>query len=264
MHSVVQKAYQKSREYKPLGSRGQPIKAISEENCTENERFIFEFLKKRRELRGVEEEEGSESDGSVDDDEFEAYLDSLGPKTSEKNVDIDYMKELNECEVKKGKGKKRKAEGDEESDAEKEENDWEDAGGSDVDNSSDDDLSLGDSDDLDEAMEFSSSDEEDESGDEGGKKGKTLKMLNDKEFRRKLKEKADMSSLFAAADDFADILEESSKLKNHGTLGEVANKDKSSEKQMQWEQTRHKNSKKRAFKVHKKFKPSGKVGKKRK
>lgn len=47
-----------------------------------------------------------------------------------------------------------------------------------------------------------------------------------------------MSSLFAAADDFADILEDTAKSKTHGTLGEIFNKDKSSEQQMNWEQKR--------------------------
>lgn len=47
-----------------------------------------------------------------------------------------------------------------------------------------------------------------------------------------------MSSLFAAADDFAEMLEETGKSNTHGTLGDLFNKDKSSEKQMAWEQKR--------------------------
>lgn len=49
-----------------------------------------------------------------------------------------------------------------------------------------------------------------------------------------------MSSLFAAADDFSEMLEETGKNKQHGTLGEIFNQDKSSEKQMNWEQNRMK------------------------
>lgn len=52
----------------------------------------------------------------------------------------------------------------------------------------------------------------------------------------------DMSSLFAAAEDFSEMLEETSKGKKHGTLGEIFNKDKSSEKQMEWERARLKQS----------------------
>lgn len=51
-----------------------------------------------------------------------------------------------------------------------------------------------------------------------------------------------MNSLFAAAEDFSEMLEESSKSNKHGTLGEIFNKDKSSEKQLQWESNRLKQS----------------------
>lgn len=47
-----------------------------------------------------------------------------------------------------------------------------------------------------------------------------------------------MSSLFAAAEDFSEMLEETSKSSKHGTLGEIFNKDKSSEKQLEWERAR--------------------------
>lgn len=52
----------------------------------------------------------------------------------------------------------------------------------------------------------------------------------------------DMNSLFAAAEDFSEMLEETSKTNKHGTLGEIFNQDKSSEKQLQWESKRLKQS----------------------
>ena len=52
-----------------------------------------------------------------------------------------------------------------------------------------------------------------------------------------------MSSLFAAADDFAELLEETGKSKGQGTTNAIFNKDKSSDKQMKWEQKRHSNAK---------------------
>lgn len=55
-----------------------------------------------------------------------------------------------------------------------------------------------------------------------------------------------MNSLFAAADDFAELLEETSKSKDHGTANAVFNTDKSSEKQLKWEERRRSN-----FKNHK-------------
>lgn len=47
-----------------------------------------------------------------------------------------------------------------------------------------------------------------------------------------------MESLFAAADDFSEMLEETGKSSKHGTLGEIFNKDKSSQKQIDWEEKR--------------------------
>lgn len=48
-----------------------------------------------------------------------------------------------------------------------------------------------------------------------------------------------MQSLFAAADDFAELLEESGKSKRHGTSQDVYNKEKASIKQLAWEEDRH-------------------------
>lgn len=64
--------------------------------------------------------------------------------------------------------------------------------------------------------------------------------LSDRAFEKKLKNTADMSSMFAAVDDFSEMLQETSKSKTHGTLGELFNKDRSSEKQLVWEQNRMK------------------------
>lgn len=50
-----------------------------------------------------------------------------------------------------------------------------------------------------------------------------------------------MSSLFAAADDFAELLEETGKDKQHGTSNAIFNKDKSSAKQLKWEEKRRQN-----------------------
>lgn len=62
-----------------------------------------------------------------------------------------------------------------------------------------------------------------------------------------------MNSLFAAVEDFSEMLDETSKSSKHGTLGEVFNQDKSSEKQLDWESKRLKNSGK--FKSNKKHIP---------
>lgn len=83
-------------------------------------------------------------------------------------------------------------------------------------------------------------DEDDEEDDDEPKSKKSKRSLSDSAFNRKLKNTEDMSSLFAAADDFSEMLQETGKSKTHGTLGDLFNKDKSSEKQMAWEQKRFK------------------------
>lgn len=51
-----------------------------------------------------------------------------------------------------------------------------------------------------------------------------------------------MDSLFAAVEDFSEMLEDTGKSSKHGTLGEIFNQDKSSEKQLAWEQKRLKHT----------------------
>lgn len=67
-----------SKSYTPHGSRGIPVNQLTSTNCTEDERFIFEFLTKKREKR--EAFKGVDASGDLDDDEFDAYLESLGGK----------------------------------------------------------------------------------------------------------------------------------------------------------------------------------------
>lgn len=263
--SVVQSKHAKTKEYKQHGSRGIPVTALTDRNCTEDERFIFNYLERRRQIKGSRkdgEEGDSDSDqGDLDDEEFDSYLDGLcatGAGDAEAGKDVDYMKEMSSlpgAEAGEGlaKSKKRKKSGDGEGSADEAEDDWNEAeeGGAAGGEDEDDDISdvsmngddisdlsdLGDDSDDDEgAMTFSESDGEDDGG-KGKSKGG---MFSDKEFKRKLKSSADMSSLFAAADDFGELLEATGKAKKHGTTDEVSNKDRSSEKQLAWEQNRHK------------------------
>lgn len=95
--SLVQTIHNKT--YTPHGSRGLPVNQLTSTNCSEDERFIFEFLSKKREKR--EAFKGVDAAGDVDDDEFDAYLDSLGSKKKKKKGDeedeeFDFMGELGE------------------------------------------------------------------------------------------------------------------------------------------------------------------------
>ncbi|XP_039965258.1 uncharacterized protein F23B12.7 [Bactrocera tryoni] len=97
-----------------------------------------------------------------------------------------------------------------------------------------------------EDMSGTEDDDDDDSGfaaSKGKKSQKRTLALNEKSFAKKLKHSDDMSSLFAAADDFAELLEETGKTKGQGTSQAIFNKDKSSAKQLKWEEKRHSNSK---------------------
>lgn len=260
--SVVQAKHAKTKDYKQHGSRGIPVTALTDRNCTEDERFIFNYLERRRQMKGSRGEDGdSDSEqGDLDDDEFDSYLDGLCAKGADDDGKVDYMKEissLSETAEAPEKGKKRKVANEDDEDGDGAD-DWNDGGDDDGGEGEDDDISdismdgeemsdlsdLGDDSDDDEgAMTFSESDGDDEDG--GDRKKKSSKggdagMFSEKEFNRKLKSSADMSSLFAAADDFGELLEATGKIKKHGTTDEVSTKDRASDKQLAWEQKRSK------------------------
>jgi len=74
-----------------------------------------------------------------------------------------------------------------------------------------------------------------------------------------------MTKLFAGADEFSALLEETGKSKGQGTSNAVFNKDKSSDKQLKWEEKRRSNSKNyTSKKFNKGAKGGGGGGKKRK
>ncbi|KAI8126153.1 hypothetical protein FF38_10983 [Lucilia cuprina] len=201
--------------------------------------------------------------------------------------ELDFLKEFEGVlggESKKSKGKaKKKVADDEEDNMEDIDADWgdddedDDDKGSDLsddeegsidfnanaeeDDEDDDDASISMDEDFDDEEEHSSDsdlDEDDDDDEEGEPKHKKSKKdaltdMNERNFAKKLKHSDDMSSLFAAADDFAELLEETGKTKGQGTLNAVFNTDKSSEKQLKWEEQRRSNNK--SYKN--KSKPSG-------
>lgn len=83
------------KHYTPYGSRGKSVKQLSASNVTEDEKFIFDYLNQKRErlvaigLNG----EPNENADTVDDDEFDAYLDGLGgkKKKNKSKGELDFM-----------------------------------------------------------------------------------------------------------------------------------------------------------------------------
>lgn len=86
------------KHYVPYGSRGKSVKQLSASNVTEDEKYIFEYLNRKREKQaahGLNDEPNDDAD-IVDDDEFDAYLDNLGGKKKKKNkkneeLELDFM-----------------------------------------------------------------------------------------------------------------------------------------------------------------------------
>ncbi|XP_055373375.1 CCAAT/enhancer-binding protein zeta [Condylostylus longicornis] len=272
----ISKKYHK--HYTPYGGRSLSVKSLTKQNCTEDELFIFNYLEKKRELQDQNAKYYQKTDvGDVDDDEFEEYLDGL-VKQTKKNVDnveddedfeVDYMKELGENlttteKTKKSKKSKKLDESDDElmddwgddedisdnfdSDNEMENGQDDIGSGSDEYHSDDNDIDIESDDeegdtDIESDEEAGDTDIESDDEDFQPKKKKTKFDVGFKDFKAALKEKTDMKSLFAAVDDFADILDEAGKTKDHGTSKQILNKDKASDKQLKWEEKRRSNYK---------------------
>ncbi|KAH8293940.1 hypothetical protein KR054_006776 [Drosophila jambulina] len=217
-------------------------------------------------------------EGEVDDDEFEAYLDGYFGKKFKEGADVDeqedeelnFLEELGgEIQADKSKDKKKKKQTADKSEDDMEDidEDWgdddlgeeDDEGGEDqsddetgsidlepLDDDEDDDDDAGSISDGDssEAPESPDDDDDDDAPPRSKKSRQDSSgMFNGRSFAKTLKQSHDMSSLFAAADDFSSMLEETSKVKGQGTSNAVFNKDKSSDKQMKWEENRRSNAK---------------------
>jgi hypothetical protein len=210
---------------------------------------------KKEDDSDAEDDNVSES-GSVNDEEFDAYLDSLGAAGGKNDVDDDYdfMGEVSKPTTKKRKHASDDEESgqddwdvsDNEGEAEKpekkklkfdvDEGEMSDDGSISLD---DEDEIMGSSDSDDDAsviMNESDDDSESES-DEDQPKTKNRKLSVAEKLKKKLKSD-DMDSLFVGTDEFAEMLEASAKSKHHGTSEDIRNQDKSSDKQMKWESGR--------------------------
>lgn len=224
------------QNYQAKGSRGMSVHLLTDQNCTEDEKFIFEFLQKKREIKeknGISKEDDESDTESVNDDEFDEYLDSLGAKKDfdDFDKDFDYLSELQKDAAneagKKSKKKKKDADSDDEvDDGWDDVDEEEDAESGEEDEPIDDDEEDGNESDMDGEMSDISMGSELDDTDE-----------DEKPAKKKKKKKAS-EDIFAAVDDFSEMIEKNVS-SNHGTLGEIFNKDKSSQKQLDWETKRH-------------------------
>lgn len=231
------------KNYIAKGIRSLPVNSTS--YLTEDvnkipvdERFLYDFLRKRRELQDPDDDDDSDAD-SVTSEDFEKYLDTVtgSKQPDDTNEELDYLAEM---EAAKQKRPKKKGE-----------EDHDDQLGSDGDNEDDEGGDVDDIDDEGSDGELNISADEDEpelSGDENellledsdeeeridvpGKKGKG------KSSKLQLKGSDDLGSLFASAEQFSTLLEETATNKKQGSSQAVSNADNASVKQLAWEEKR--------------------------
>ncbi|XP_045533014.1 CCAAT/enhancer-binding protein zeta isoform X1 [Pieris brassicae] len=224
------------KNYVPKGLRSMPVNSSTYLNedvakIPVDEKFLYEFLQKRR--KDTESDDESDND-SVTSEDFEKYLDSVtGTKATESDEEMDFMSEMQASLQKKRK------KGEEGSDEEVDDEgaDDEDIPGGDLDDSDgeldisgDDDEPMLSGEDEDE-LQLENRDDDGDIVDVPGKKfGKTKKL--------KLKGGDDLGSLFASAEEFSTLLEETATNKKQGSSQAVSNTDNSSVKQLAWEENR--------------------------
>ncbi|XP_061725077.1 LOW QUALITY PROTEIN: CCAAT/enhancer-binding protein zeta [Cydia pomonella] len=231
------------KNYTAKGLKSLPVNSSSYLNedaskIPADERFLYDFLQKRRDA----EESDSDSDAdSVTSEDFEKYLDSVtGTRVSaDSDEDLDFLADM---ETTKQKRPKKKGEENDDQLGSDEDNDDEDIedvpeDGDDSGDSEDGELNIsGDEDEPvlsgeEDELLLEDSDEDDEIG-APGEKSKKGKM------KLKLKGKDDLGSLFASAEEFSSLLEETAANKKQGSSQAVANTDNSSMKQLAWEDKR--------------------------
>ncbi|KPJ17552.1 CCAAT/enhancer-binding protein zeta [Papilio machaon] len=198
-----------------------------------DEKFLYDFLQKRREAK-TSDDEDSDTD-SVTSEDFNKYLDSVtGNRRQDSDDELDYLAEMEASKQKQGSKKK-----DDSDDQLDDDDDDDDGGGGDFDDDIDEDegeLNIsGDDDEPDlsadeDELRLEGSDDDfiDEPENKSGK-GKS---------KMKLKGKDDLGSLFASAEEFSTLLEETATSKGQGSSQAVSNTDNASTKQLAWEQKR--------------------------
>ncbi|XP_013145408.1 PREDICTED: CCAAT/enhancer-binding protein zeta [Papilio polytes] len=197
-----------------------------------DEKFLYDFLQKRREAK-TSDDEDSDAD-SVTSEDFNKYLDSVtGNRRQDSDDELDYLAEMEASKQKQGSKKKDDSDDqlDDDDDGENDGNDFDD----DVDEDEGELNISGDEDEPD-----LSADEDElrlEGSDDDFSDGIDKKSSKNKP-KMKLKGKDDLGSLFASAEEFSTLLEETATNKGQGSSQAVSNTDNASTKQLAWEQKR--------------------------
>ncbi|XP_063991523.1 CCAAT/enhancer-binding protein zeta isoform X2 [Diachasmimorpha longicaudata] len=235
-------------QYTPKGLRTLSVDSAAylnerEERIPVDELFLYKFLKRRNEARGVKEEEDDVSDNdSVNSEEFNAIMDNLKGKDFE---ELDIAGDIG-AQIKRGGLKNIENDEDQDDDddgSEAVEGSDEDTEFYNDDGESLDEADLGDDSDLDldeldddaSDMEFNDSDDE---GPPLNTKG-SKKSKDNNPFQKSMKNKG-MDNVFMSAEEFAEMLEEQGKSKHKsGGSNTLRDADGASAKQIDWEINRH-------------------------
>uniref|UniRef100_A0A2H1WDH3 SFRICE_006551 n=1 Tax=Spodoptera frugiperda TaxID=7108 RepID=A0A2H1WDH3_SPOFR len=207
-----------------------------------DERFLYDFLQKRRNAAEDSDDDDSDAD-SVNSEDFEQYLDSVtGAKAlAESDDELDYLADMAATKQKRGNKKQDDDEDHQlgsDDDDDDEDGDEGAAGADDEDGDSDGELNIsGDEDEPalsgeEDELLLEDSDDDDDKIDVPGTKSKKGKG------KLKLKGGDDLGSLFASAEEFSTLLEETATNKKQGSSQAVANTDNASTKQLAWEDNR--------------------------
>ncbi|KAJ2943177.1 hypothetical protein O0L34_g18889 [Tuta absoluta] len=252
------------KNYTARGLKSLPVNSASYLNedvkkIPVDERFLYDFLQKRRSTKDTDDDD-SDND-SVTSEDFDKYLDTVTGATDTAELD-DHLDYLADLETTKQKRPKQTADGDQilseaddehapDEDGGVEDEDGDDSdGGLDISGDEDEPQLLGDEEEL--LLQDSDDEDDDDIVDVPGTGGKRKPKLN-------LKGGDDLGSLFASAEEFSTLLEETATNKKQGSSQAVSNTDNSSTKQLAWEENRDKWIKGYNKKIHgHKSKKSGK------
>nr|WOZ03673.1 BmC/EBPZ protein [Bombyx mori] len=196
-----------------------------------DEKFLYDFLQKRRGATADEDDDDASDADSINSEDFEQYLDSItGSKRKDESdeEELDYLSEM--ATNTEARRKKRDTNAEDEladDDDLGDDEDEDDDAGLDISADEDEPAFSGDEDEL----LLEDSDDEDPLEDPGEK--------NKRKSKFSLKGKDDLSSLFASAEEFSTLLEDTAANKKQGSSQAVSNTDNSSLKQLAWEDKRN-------------------------
>jgi ribosome biogenesis protein MAK21 len=226
----------KRKMYQPKGLKLLPINSPSYlnekfNNIPIDEQFMYTYLQRKYKEKNMKTEDEDSDLESVQSDEFEEILDKMAGIPKE-NEDLDYLNEIGDTLKVKEKDKKRRNQVNDDDN----ESDFEDPSGENMSIEDEDfDDNLDEEDDLemndDDKMLLEDLDDDDEE-----------EIVFDEEDKRKLKKMKsdDVTSIFAAAEEFASLLDDegASKIAPGGS-NQFSNKDNANIKQIAWEDKRN-------------------------